>query len=117
MGEFIAIAEYRYSYASQTGWVRQTYQLDSGHQVYVYPANPQCLVHWEISRADLVVGYQPDGACPCLRSVGASAQGSSIEAGRVEAVAMRRSQTYLDWHAGLADLSDRFYWYYVPRCD
>ena len=117
VGHFIARQELKYSYASQTGWVRQTYQLDSGHQVYVYPVTPDCLGHWEVSRADIIVGHRAEGECPCLSSAAGQETGGPAKDSREAEVAIRRTQAYRDWHAGLADLSERFYWYYVPRCD
>ena len=117
VGHFIARQELEYSYASQTGWVRQTYQLDNGHQVYVYPVSPDCLGHWEISREDVVVGHRAEGECPCLSSAAGHEAGGPAQAGRVAEVAVRHTQAHLDWVAGLAESSERFYWYYVPRCD
>lgn len=117
VGHFIARQELEYSYASQTGWVRQTYQLANGHQVYVYPVTPDCLGHWEISRADIVAGHRAEGECPCLRQEQVHEAGGPAPADGMAEVAMRRTPAYRDWLAGLADLTERFYWYYVPRCD
>ena len=117
VGHFIARQELEYGYASQTGWVRQTCQLDNGHQVYVYPATPDCLGHWEVSREDIIVGHRAEGECPCLSSEQGHEAGGPAPAGGAAEVAIRRTPAYRDWVAGLAELSERFYWYYVPRCD
>ena len=61
--EFIAIADAPYSYPSQTGWVQQTYELDNGHRVYVYPLAPRCIMHWEVNHEGIIVGYTSEGKC------------------------------------------------------
>ena len=59
----IAAAERPGSYSSQSGWVQQTYELDNGHRVYVYPEGPRCIVHWEVNHEGIIVGYKPEGKC------------------------------------------------------
>ena len=61
--EFIAISEAPYNYPSQIGWVQQTYELDNGHWVYVYPETSRCIVHWEVNHEGIIVGYKPEGKC------------------------------------------------------
>ena len=61
--EHIAIAEHPNSYSSRSGWVQQTYELDNGHRVYVYPEGSRCIVHWEGNHEGIIVGYKPEGKC------------------------------------------------------
>lgn len=61
--EFIAISEHPNSYSSRSGWVQQTYMLENGHQVYVHPETPRCIVHWEVNHEGIIVGYKPEGKC------------------------------------------------------
>ena len=59
----ITAAERPSSYSSRSGWVQQTYELDNGHRVYVYPEGPRCIVHWEVNHEGIIVGYKPEGKC------------------------------------------------------
>lgn len=49
------------SRASQQGWQEQTYPLPNGHWVYVEPDRPNCEIHYEVSSADIILGFTPVG--------------------------------------------------------
>jgi hypothetical protein len=50
------------TYASRTGWKEQKYQLKNGNWVYVSPNKEGCLVHWEVDKRGVIVGYRLEGA-------------------------------------------------------
>lgn len=59
----ITIKEHPDSYSSRNGWVQQTYMLENGHRMYVYPETSRCVVHWEVNHEGIIVGYKPEGKC------------------------------------------------------
>ena len=49
------------SYASSIGWKETTYPLDDGNWVFVEPATPDCLIHWEVNPQGIIVGAHAEG--------------------------------------------------------
>ena len=49
------------SYASSIGWKERTYNLPNGNWVYVEPAYPDCLIHWEVNPKGIKVGARAEG--------------------------------------------------------
>lgn len=60
---YLAVTERPTSYASRNNWKEETYYLDNGHKVYVYPEGSRCIVHWEVNEEGIIVGYQAKGQC------------------------------------------------------
>src|SRR6185369_14658762 len=48
------------SYASRIGWQEKTYDLPNGNWVLVEP-EPRCMIHWEVNRQGIIVGYRTEG--------------------------------------------------------
>ncbi len=49
------------SYASKSGWKEQKYDLKNGHWVYVSPSNEGCIIHWEVDKRGVIVGFRSEG--------------------------------------------------------
>lgn len=49
------------SFASRTGWKEEQYKLPNGNLVYVSPERSDCLIHWEISSRNIIIGYRTEG--------------------------------------------------------
>lgn len=49
------------SYANRIKWKEKTYNLENGNWVYVEPDRQDCLVHWEVNREGIIVGYTTEG--------------------------------------------------------
>jgi hypothetical protein len=62
IGELRALAAAPGSYAARTGWQERTYHLGNGNWVYVHPDRPNCEIHFEVDRDDVIVGYTPIGS-------------------------------------------------------
>jgi hypothetical protein len=50
------------SYASKSGWKEQRYDLKEGHWVYVSPSREGCIIHWEVDKRGVIVGFRTEGA-------------------------------------------------------
>jgi hypothetical protein len=50
------------SYANRIGWIEKTYELPNGNWVRVVPLDTDCLVHWEVNKDRIIVGYRLLGA-------------------------------------------------------
>lgn len=62
VAELRALAVTPGSYSSRTGWQHRRYHLGNGHWVYVQPDRPNCEIHFEINKDDVIVGYTPVGS-------------------------------------------------------
>lgn len=49
------------SYASKSGWKEQKYDTKNGHWVYVSPSNEGCIIHWEVDKRGVIVGFRTEG--------------------------------------------------------
>ena len=48
-------------YADRIRWQQKTYTLENGDRVYVEPALPDCLIHWETNEAGTIIGFKTEG--------------------------------------------------------
>ena len=49
------------AYANSIGWQEKTYQLPNGNKVYVFPASPECYIHFEVDREGTIIGSRTEG--------------------------------------------------------
>lgn len=49
------------SYAQQSGWKEQRYDLKNGNWVYVSPSKEGCIIHWEVDPRGVIVGFRTEG--------------------------------------------------------